>query len=227
MGLTLERNDHCISPQFTDEELRPLGLTVVEFEKHYRASLVIPQNYDFDQSSIRHLYLVFSRKKSPTLQELMARYEKKWRESEAEQSSVTQFFNLNVPVEYVRLIPEEYLIRVDIEGDHLVLTPKYAIDFIPHHLSVPNEKLTSFFDKTNVRVAFPLTVHSSIGNFTRVQLPVSLQIEGGFFIQGRQDAQNGVDLLEDYWGKSKTTMSPNDAAHTKRFEEFFYHRSSL
>jgi DNA-directed RNA polymerase specialized sigma24 family protein len=110
--LVIERFAKNVCPQFTPEELKPLGLTPEEFQNNYVASLMMPwEPYSLGEKGGLSVIL--------TRQEDAVDVQKIYKRLRKDPGNVDEIF------------PEECLIKIDEDNGNLVLTPKSMVEILP------------------------------------------------------------------------------------------------
>jgi len=110
--LIVERFANLITPQFTPEELKPLGLTVEEFQANYVASILLPWEPQ-EKGKPGYLSMVLTRRQ----------------DLESMQAMLKQLSRARTEPDL--LSPEECLLKVDIDNDNIVLTVEQMLEFLP------------------------------------------------------------------------------------------------
>jgi|GEM_PF-3173377 len=144
--LVVERFANCISPQFTPDELEPLGLTVEEFQDNYVASLMLPWE-PIESEELRYPSLVLTRRPEwNSMQEMFALLKKDRHASD-------------------QISPEECLLKldVDIDNEHIILSVEQILEFFPEPEHWVEEDISEY---TYLSVHRPkLTISVSLGFF--------------------------------------------------------------
>jgi RNA polymerase sigma factor (sigma-70 family) len=145
-SLVVERFANPTSPGFTPEELEPLGLTVEEFRSNYVASLMLPWE-PLKLEELGYPSLVLTRR--------------------PEWESMREMFNRlhDDRSDTDQISPEECLLKIDIDNEHIVLTVEQILEFLPE----PEEWAgTELSENTFLSVHLPrMTLPVTLGFFDR------------------------------------------------------------
>jgi DNA-directed RNA polymerase specialized sigma24 family protein len=112
-AVVVERFAETVIPQFTPDELKPLGLSLTEFQTHYAASLILPRWQVDQEQNLGGITMLLTRKPDwADWQQLCARLE-------VGEGDVDEF------------IREECFIDVEVEDGHIVLDVHPLVELIP------------------------------------------------------------------------------------------------
>ena len=111
-SLVVERFANLITPRFTSEELKPLGLAIEEFRANYVASVMLPWEPP-QKGKPGYLSMVLTRRQDlESMQSMLKRLSKDRKNPD-------------------ELSPEECLLKVDIDNKNIVLTVEQMVEFLP------------------------------------------------------------------------------------------------